>query len=93
MTVENLTTVLTSAEESSLDIINHTEPFRNLMERIESYIPSVEQQAKAAAMCYISNYPEQPTWKDIATAALGAQEVEATIKACDYCTKGESVNC
>ena len=64
------------------------------MEHIESCLPSKEQQAKAAAMCYISSHPEQPTWKDIATEALGAQEVEATIKACDlYCTKGESVNC
>ena len=87
MTVENLTTVLMSAKESPLDIISNVDdssgdfPFSGLMERIESCIPSVEQQVKAAAMCYISGHPKQPTWKEIATEALGAQDLEATIKA------------
>ena len=102
MTVENLTTVLMSAEESPLDIISNVEdsdwggPFYDLMKRIESCIPSVEQQVKAAAMCYISSHPDQPTWKAIATAALYGEEVvvkevNVAIKACDYCTRGELV--
>ena len=102
MTVENLTTVLMSAKESPLHIISRVEdsddcrPFSSLMERIESCIPSVEQQMKAAAMCYISSHPDQPTWKDIATSALHGEEivvveVDVAIKACDYCTRGELV--
>ena len=102
MTVENLMTVLMSAKESPLDIISNMEdsddyrPFSSLMERIESCIPSVEQQMKAAAMCYISSHPDQPTWKDIATSALygdliEVKEVDVAIKACDYCTRGELV--
>ena len=95
MTVENLTTVLMSAKESPLHIIYHVKellghgPFYYLMERIESCIPSVEQQVKAAAMCYSSSHPDQPTWKEIAQAAL--HEVDVAIKACDYCTRGELV--
>ena len=102
MTVENLTTVLMSAEESPLDIILDSvtcsdvlTPFHDLMKRIESCIPSVEQQMKAAAMCYISSHPDQPTWKEIATFALYGEgvvvEVDVAIKACDYCTRGELV--
>ena len=102
MTVENLMTVLMSAEESPLEIVSNVKDsggyfsFPSLMERIESCIPSVEQQVKAAAMCYISSYREQPTWKEIAAAAFygydgEGQEVEAAIKACDYCTRGELV--
>ena len=102
MTVENLTTVLMSSKESPLHIMYFMEdsddykPFFNLMERIESCIPSVEQQVKAAAMCYISSHPDQPTWKDIATSALyrediEVEEVDVAIKACDYCTRGELV--
>ena len=102
MTVENLTTVLMSAEESPLNIIynvkdsNNDQPFYYLMERIESCIPSEEQQVKVAAMCYISSHQEQPTWKEIATAALYGdvfeiKEVDVAIKACDYCTRGELV--
>ena len=96
MTVENLTTVLMSAKESPLDIISRVEgssndrPFYNLMERIESCIPSEKQQVKAAAMCYISSHPDQPTWKAIAKAAL-YEDVDVAIKACDYCTRGELV--
>ena len=105
MTVENLTTVLTSAEESPLDIISNVEdsddyrPFSSIIERIESCIPSVEQQVKAAVMCYISSHEDQPTWKAIASAALYenelrevvVEEVDVAIKACDYCTRGELV--
>ena len=103
MTVENLTTVLMSAEESPLDIILYSvkyfhdcTPFHDLMKRIESCIPSVEQQVKAAAMCYISSHEDQPTWKAIATSALYGEEVvvkevDVAIKACDYCTRGELV--
>ena len=101
MTVENLTTVLMSAEESPLDIISNVRDsddciFYFLMERIESCIPSEEQQVKAAAMCYISSHPDQPTWKAIATTALyedliEVKEVDVAIKACDYCTRGELV--
>ena len=102
MTVENLTTVLMSAEESPLDIMcwvkgsDSSLPFFSLMERIKSCIPSVEQQMKAAAMYYISSHPDQPTWKDIATSALYGEdiivvEVDVAIKACDYCTRGELV--
>ena len=101
MTVENLTTVLMSAKKSPLDIISNVEdsgdyrPFSEVMERI-SCIPSVEQQVKAAAMCYISSHPDQPTWKAIATSALYGEdiivvEVDVAIKACDYCTRGELV--
>ena len=95
MTVENLTTVLMSAKESSLRIISRVEdsdwgrPFYDLMNRIKSCIPSVEQQVKAAAMCYISSHPDQP-WKAIAAAAL-YEDVDVAIKACDYCTRGELV--
>ena len=103
MTVENLTTVLMSAKESPLDIITSVKdsndfriPFYHLMIRIESCIPSVEQQVKAAAMCYISSHPDEPTWKAIATSALYGEEVvveevDVAIKACDYCTRGELV--
>ena len=100
MTVENLTTVLMSAKESTLDIISNVEdsnnglPFYYLMEHIESCIPSGEQQVKAAAMCYISSHQEQPTWKEIAAAALYGKNlfmVDVAIKACDYCTRGELV--
>ena len=99
MTVENLTTVLMSAKESTLDIISNMEdfdeyrPFSSLMERIKSCIPSVEQQMKAAAMCYISSHLDQPTWKDIATEAFYGDvgNVDVAIKACDYCTRGELV--
>ena len=102
MTVENLTTVLMSAEESSLHIMYSVKdsdwgrPFYDLMERIESCIPSVEQQVKAAAMWYISSHPDQPTWKEIATSALygdvvEVEEVDVAIEACDYCTRGELV--
>ena len=92
MTVENLTTVLMSAEESPLDIISIVwdRPFYDLMNHIESCIPSVEQQVKAAAMCYISSYPDQPTWKAIAAAALYG-DVDVAFKACYYCTRGELV--
>ena len=102
MTVENLTTVLMSAEESTLDIISNVEDsndytsFFGLMNHIESCIPSKEQQVKAAAMCYISSHPDQPTWEEIATFALygkdvSVKEVDVAIKACDYCTRGELV--
>ena len=104
MTVENLTTVLMSAEELPLHIIynvkdsNNGQPFYYLMKRIESCIPSEEQQVKVAAMCYISSHQEQPTWKAIATSALYGdvfemeiKEVDVAIKACDYCTRGELV--
>ena len=98
MTVENLTTVLMSAKKSPLDIIsrvgdsNWGRPFYDLMKRIESCIPSVEQQVKAAAMCYISSHPDQRIWKAIAAAALYVVvEVDVAIKACDYCTRGELV--
>ena len=102
MTVENLTTVLMSAEESPLDIISNMKdselcfPFFDLMVRITSCIPSVEQQVEAAAMCYISSSAEQPTWKEIATSALygelvEVEEVDVAIEACDYCTRGELV--
>ena len=99
MTVENLTTVLMSAKESPLHIISNVKdsdsytPFSGLIRHIDSYIPSLEQQVKAAAMCYISSHPDQPTWKDIAIAALNqyVKEVEVAIKACDYCTRGELV--
>ena len=96
MTVENLTTVLMSAKESPLDIIYYivdsydNAPLYTLMNHIKSCIPSVEQQVKAAAMCYISSHPDQPTWKAIATSALYG-EVDVAIKACDYCTRGELV--
>ena len=101
MTVENLTTVLMSAKESPLNIISNVEDsydersFHYLMKRIEC-IPSVEQQVKAAAMCYINSHQEQPTWKVIATFALygkdvSVKEVDVAIKACDYCTRGELV--
>ena len=91
MTVENLTTVLMSAEESPLHIISDV--YRP-MRRIESCIPSEEQQVKAAAMCYISSHLGQLTWKEIATSALFGdmvEEVDVAIKACDYCTRGELV--
>ena len=98
MTVEDLTTVLMSAKESTFDIISRVDDyiFYDLMERIKSCIPSVEQQVKAAAMCYISSHPDQPTWKAIATSALYGEEVvveevDVAIKACDYCTRGELV--
>ena len=101
MTVENLTTVLMSAKESPLDIISSVKDsneyiFHFQMKRIKSCIPSVEQQVKAAAMCYISSHPDQPTWKVIATAAfygylIEVKEVDVAIKACDYCTRGELV--
>ena len=102
MTVENLTTVLMSAEESPLDIMcwvkgsDSSLPFFSLIERIKSCIPSMEQQVKAAAMCYISSHQDQPTWKEIATSALYGEEVlvkevDVAIKACDYCTRGELV--
>ena len=96
MTVENLTTVLMSAEESPLRIISRVGSilyrlFSSLIGRIESCIPSVEQQVKVAAMCYISSHREQPTWKEIATAALYGEEEDVAIKACDYCTRGELV--
>ena len=99
MTVENLTTVLMSAKKSPLDIMYCVDdssgygPFYYLMERIEYDIPSEEQQVKAAAMCYISSHPDQPTWKAIATAAFykSVKEVDVAIKACDYCTRGELV--
>ena len=91
MTVENLTTVLMSAKKSSLRIISSVKYcYISLMERIKSCIPSVEQQVKAAAMCYISSHPDQPTWKAIAKAAL-YEDVDVAIKACDYCTRGELV--
>ena len=102
MTIENLTM---SAKESPLDFISSISGveysdsyslFFYLMERIKSCIPSVEQQVKAAAMCYISSHPDQPTWKAIATSALYGEEVvfedvDVAIKACDYCTRGELV--
>ena len=97
MTVENLTTVLMSAKKSPLIIIFNMEggygPLSSLMKRIESCIPSKEQQVKATAMCYISSHQEQPTWKEIATSALDGYvaEIEVAIKACDYCTRGELV--
>ena len=97
MTVENLTTVLMSAEESPLDIISNVadsdwdRPFSSLMKRIRSRIPSVEQQVKAAAMCFISSHSDQPTWKEISAAGVDNFEVEVAIKACDYCTRGELV--
>ena len=105
MTVENLTTVLMSVKESASHIISKVEdsdyvgPFCDLMNRIESCIPSVEQRAKAAVMCYISSHQDQPTWKEIALAALYenefgeviVEEVNVAIKACDYCTRGELV--
>ena len=99
MTVENLTTVLMSAKESTLDIISNvkdSDSYFSLMEHIKSCISSVEQQVKAAAMCYISSHPDQPTWKAIATSALYGEEVvveevDVAIKACDYCTRGELV--
>ena len=96
MTVENLTTVLMSAKKSPLDIISnvedsdHYKPFSEVMERI-SCIPSVEQQVKAVAMCYISSHPDQPTWKAIATSAFYGKEEDVAIEACDYCTRGELV--
>ena len=95
MTVENLTTVLMSAKESTLHIIynvkdsNGYRPFSSLMRRIKSCIPSEEQQVKAAAMCYISSHPDQP-WKAITATAL-YKDVDVAIKACDYCTRGELV--
>ena len=99
MTVENLTTVLMSAEESPLHIIynvedsNNNQPFYYLMERIESCIPSEEQQVKVAAMCYINSHPDQPTWKAIALYGdvVEIKEIDVAIKACDYCTRGELV--
>ena len=103
MTVENLTTVLTSAKKSLFDFIYNLEdsdeyiPFSNLMKRIKSCILSVEQQVKAAVMCYISSHLDQLTWKAIATFALYGDEinifddVDVAIKACDYCTRGELV--
>ena len=102
MTVENLTTVLMSAKKSPLDIISNVKdsddfiPFYYPMKHINYCIPSVEQQVKAAAMCYISSHQEQPTWKAIAAAALYGKEVvvkevDVAIQACDYCTRGELV--